>query len=620
MLLRNLALLLSFIPCIAMGQSISVNGVPNQSIGSVSPTLAVNSVGGIGDGASHQACTYLGLANLTALQAYNGGIYSFATACTNQMDWLAAQYAVNKLTSTGGAVSLSKGTYTWDQPVVLPNSQDSASGAATAVYLVGQGEGATVVIPSVADFGANTAMISCGAPAASWTDNSGAGSGRYGSVGACYGGIEDITFNNPFATGTTNVSSTTYLRGQINFPAPSSAGTPIQMDGVVVGGRMYLHRVGAWGFRTGFNVVGDHMTWDQLDAEQDACGIYFAPPSIYLVGDIIMTGHNFIGGSNKLAGFCVDKDATMQGFYQTGELYLGYEPYGFLKFPGVSDAFYGGTYTGFMQNVRMDVLQDEQQGNAAIWDDNIAVTTGAISSNPQTTLGAVQINSIFATWGSGSGQKLTSGGRGTYAWIGANTYNGFRIVNISGGANNFFTASGQIAGIIAWNAGSSDGGIDITGDLPSILGQYTSIEFVGQANSGSAVCEFVHLHYLGTWDGGEIAIYPAATEPVPGTLLQVFNYQAATVSSGSAPILGVAMQYLTTNTAGGQCVAYANTGYATVLNTSSPTTGSLMVVSGTAGKGVQASGTAAYVVGIVQNGGSTSSNVKLNVGTGKSTN
>ena len=112
--------------------------------------------------------------------------------------------------------------------------------------------------------------------------------------------------------------------------------------------------------------------------------------------------------------------------------------------------------------------------------------------------------------------------------------------------NNFYPTTGQLAGIIANNAAYNDGGIDISGDMNNILNQYTAIEFVGLATSGSTMCQNVALHEPGVWDGGEVAIYPAATEPAVGNLLQVYNYQAGTIANGTQPIIGVAEQTLTT--------------------------------------------------------------------------
>jgi hypothetical protein len=567
----------------------------------------VKQYGAVGNGSSNPACAYLSLANLAALQAYNGGIFSFATSCTNQMDWLAMQYAVNKLTSSGGSIKLSGGPYIWDRPVILPNSQDAYTGSSKGIYLLGDGEGGTLIEPAVADFGANSGMISCGPPAASYSDNSGAGSGRYGGVGACYGGITDITFYNPYSDtynggANVNVSSSAYARGITNVPAPGYSGAPIQMDGVLLGGRMNLKRVGSWGFRMGFNLVGDHMTWDQIDAEKDFCGLYWAPASIYLVGDIIMQGHNFVSG-NTFAGTCVDKDASIIGLYQSGEYYTGYQPYAFIKFPGVSDSYgeaYGGAYTPFLANANYDIIQSEAIGNAVMWDDNLTNSAGGVQTG-QASIGGVKINGIYTVFGSASGQKITTGGRGSYAYFGSGSFNGFRLGNIYAGASNFFPTAGQLAGIIANNAAYNDGGIDISGDMNNILNQYTAIEFVGVAATGSTMCQNVALHEPGVWDGGEVAIYPAATEPAVGNVLQVFSYQAGTIANGTQPAIGVAEQALTTNTAGGQCVAYANHGIATVSTASTPALGALLVAT-TAGQATAATAAAGgYDVGTVHN-------------------
>jgi hypothetical protein len=584
------------------------NFVPSVQAAQTNLVIAnVKQYGAVGNGASHQACTYLGLANLAALQAYNGGQFSFATACTNQMDWLAAQYAVNMLTSTGGSIKFSGGPYIWDQPVILPNSQDAYTGSSKGIYLLGDGEGGTLIEPAVADFGANSGMVSCGSPTASYSDNSGAGSGRYGGVGACYGGISDISFYNPYSDtynggANVNVSSSTYARGITNVPAPGYSGSPIQMDGVLLGGRMNLKRVGAWGFRMGFNLVGDHMTWDQIDAEKNFCGLYWAPASIYLVGDIILQGHSFVSG-NTFAGTCVDKDASIIGFYQSGEYYTGYQPYGFIKFPGISDSYgeaYGGAYTPFFANANYDIIQSEAIGNAVMWDDNLTTSGGGVQTG-QASIGGLKINGIYTVFASASGQKITTGGRGPYAYFGSGSFNGFRLGNIYAGANNFYPTAGQLAGIIANNAAYNDGGIDISGDMNNILNQYTAIEFVGLASSGSTMCQNVALHLPGVWDGGEVAIYPAATEPAAGNLLQVYNYQAGTIANGTEPVIGVAEQTLSTNTAGGQCVAYANHGTATVSTASAPALGALLVAT-TAGQAAAATASAGgYIVGAVHN-------------------
>ena len=568
----------------------------------------VKQYGAVGNGSSHPACTYLGLANLTALQAYNGGIYSFATSCNNQMDWLATQYGVNKLAGAGGTVKLAGGTYVWDQPVILPLMQDACCGNATGVYVVGDGEGGTFIVPSVPDFGANSAMISCGLPTASYSDNGGTGSGRYGNVGACYGGLVDLTFYNPFTSGTVNVTSTTYARGVINVPAPQAGttGTPIQMDGVVLGGRMYMHRVGAWNFRMGFNLVGDHMTWDQLYGSQNFCGMYWAPESIYLQGDIVMQGHNFING-NTLGGFCVDKDAQFN-LYQSGELYTGYQPYGWIKFPGTVDSYLGSGYFPFIAGGTFDQIQAESTGNAVIWDDNMTQSGGGVGLGAA-AIQEVSINSLFAIWGT----PITSGGRNQYAWIGSGDISGLTLKNPFSCCGSFEQGgSGQIAGILAQYTGAG-GGIEIDGDLTDAMySAYNSMPLVGNTRYGG-YCSPVTLHTPGEWDGAETFLDPTVSSITSGQALMVLPDGSAGIANGTGPVIGVAAQSFT-NPGTGQCVAYMNKGALAspfALAVPGSSAAGNVIVSTTSGQGAAAGTSGGYVIGTAQNGG-TSPNIFLN--------
>jgi hypothetical protein len=561
----------------------------------------VKQYGAVGNGSSHPACTYLGLANLAGLQAYNGGIYSFATSCTNQMDWLATQYGVNKLTGVGGTVKLAGGTYVWDQPVILPLMQDACCGNATGVYVAGDGEGGTFIIPSVPDFGVNSAMISCGLPTASYSDNEGAGSGRYGNIGACYGGLVDLTFYNPYTSGTVNVTSTSYARGVINVPAPQagSTGNPIQMDGVVLGGRMYMHRVGAWNFRMGFNLVGDHMTWDQLYGSQNFCGMYWAPESIYLQGDIVMQGHNFING-NTLGGFCVDKD-TAFNLYQSGELYVGYQPYGWIKFPGTVDSYLGSGYFPFI-NANFDQIQSEEIGNAVMWDDNMTQTGGGVSLG-ETSISNTSINSLFAIWGT----PITTGGRDQYAWIGAGGIEGLTIKRPFSCCGSFEQGgAGQIAGILAQFTGAG-GGIQIEGDLTDALySAYNALPLVGNTRYGG-YCNPVTLHTPGEWEGSEVFLDPTVSSIASGQALMMLSDGNAGIANGTGAVIGVAAQSFT-NPASGQCLAYINKGNVQspfVLSVPGSSTAGSVIVATASGNGAGIGTNGGYVIGTSQNGGTT---------------
>ncbi len=564
----------------------------------------VKQYGAVGNGSSHPACTYLGLSTLTQLQAYNGGIYSFATACTNQMDWLATQYAVNKLTGTGGTIKIAGGTYIWDQPVILPNNNDSSSGSNTGLYVVGDGEGGTIIEPAVADFGVSSALLSCQSPTAAPTDNGNTGSGRYD--GACYGGLIDLSFLNPYYNGKTNISSTAYARGIINVPGPAASGTPIQMDGVIMGGRMYMHRVSATGFRMGFNVVGDHMTWDQVDAQQNFCGMYWAPESTYLQGDIVMHGHDFING-NSFGGFCVDKDAQFN-LYQSGELYVGYQPYGWIKFPGTVDSYLGSGYFPFFSGGTFDQIQAESIGNAVIWDDNMTQSGGGVSLG-ETVVQYVSINSLFAIWGT----PITTGGRNQYAWIGSGGISGLTLKNPFSCCGSIEQGgSGQIAGILAQYTGSG-GGIEIDGDLTDALySAYNSMPLVGNTRYGG-YCSPVTLHTPGEWDGGEIFLDPTVSSITSGQALMMLSDGNAGIANGTGPVIGIAAQSFT-NPGTGQCVAYMNKGELAspfVLSVPGSSVPGTVIVSTTSGHGAAAGTSGGYVIGTARNGG-TSPYILLN--------
>jgi hypothetical protein len=564
----------------------------------------VKQYGAVGNGSSHPACTYLGLANLAALQAYNGGIYSFATSCTNQMDWLATQYGVNKLTGLGGTVKLAGGTYVWDQPVILP-LQTGGYGAQYYVYVVGDGEGGTFIIPSVADFGANSGMISCGLPTAAPTDNSGAGSGRYSGGGGCYGGLVDLTFYNPYTSGTVNVTSTSYARGVINVPAPNNSGSPVQMDGVVLGGRMHMHRVGSWGFRMGFNVVGDHMTWDQLNGSQNFCGMYWAPESTYLQGDIVMQGHNAING-NTLGGFCVDKDSQFN-IYQSGELYVGYQPYGWIKFPGTVDSYLGSGYLPFFAGSNLDQIQGESIGNAVMWDDNMTQSGGGVSLG-ETAINGITINSIFSYWGT----PITTGGRKQYAFIGAGNMSGDVIHNPFSCCGSFGQGgSGQIAGILAQYTGAG-GGIDVTGDFTDAMLGYTSLPFVGNTRYGG-YCNAVEVHTPGIWDGAEIFLDPSVSSIASGQALMMLSDGNAGIANGTGPVIGVSAQSFT-NPSTGQCLVYIRSGYVQnpqVLSVPGGSSPGAVLVATTSGNGAAAGAAGGYVIGTSISGGTAPNIVSL---------
>ena len=159
----------------------------------------------------------------------------------------------------------------------------------------------------------------------------------------------------------------------------------------------------------------------------------------------------------------------------------------------------------------------------------------------------------------------------------------------------------MLAGIVTGGIGYSSRGIDISGDMSSLLPQYTTakIELVGKLPAGSPGCQSVGLHFPGVWDGGMIAITSAGTTVSVGQVLQVSNSQDAVGATGGAPVLGVAMGAVATS-ATGSCVPYANRGFVTATATGTPTEGALLVAN-SAGTSTTVTATGGCTVGIEQN-------------------
>lgn len=561
--------------------------------------INVKELGAVGNGSTHPACTYLGLGtSLSALQSYNGSMYSFATSCSNEMDWLATQLAVNRLTGVGGTVKMSAGTYVWDQPVILPLSFDDPANA-VGLNIIGDGLGGTFIIPDVADFGANSGMMSCGLPNALYSDNAGAGSGRYTSHGSCFGNFENLTFYDPFVNGTTNIVSSTYARGLTGVPAPSVSGTLVQMDGIVMGGRMNMHRVGAWDFRMGFNIVGDHMTWSEINAPHNLCGIYFAQQSKFLQADIVMEGHNYVNG-NDLSGFCADQDAQIN-IWDTGELYIGFQPYGFFKIAGFEDSYLGSTsaYFGFLEGGHYMNLQAEAIGNAVIWDDNLTNSAGGVNLAGSSISGTV-IDAIFTTWGS---NKITTGGRAQYAWIGAANMENVTINNTFSNSGSFDAGgTSQLAGVLSQFTGGTTTGISMTGEVANNLQYFTTFPLIGATRSG--YCSPVTYNTPGGWVGTAGLLDSTVTSIAKGQALQLLPDGHLGINDGNEPVVGISGETITTNSGSGMCLAYATSGVIGVSAPSSVTAGTLLV-SAASGATAANNNSGGYVAGTAISSGTT---------------
>lgn len=128
---------------------------PVSAAGLASSIAGVRDYGAIGEGNSHPACKHLNLPDLAALRRYNGGIYGFATSCSNEMDWLAAEAAI----AAGRDVFYPEGTFVNDRTITLP-AADSVDNPAGSISLIGVSHNRSVLYwPH--DLGSGHAAVSC---------------------------------------------------------------------------------------------------------------------------------------------------------------------------------------------------------------------------------------------------------------------------------------------------------------------------------------------------------------------------------------------------------------------------------------------------------------------------
>ena len=111
-------------------------------------------LGAYGDGSSHPASGTF--ASLGALQA----VYSFATATTNEFDWLALTACWLYLGTSGGVVQLGRGTYLIDQELEIGDGSSTAASTYQNIQFLGSGSGVQrnlVIAPSTPP--SNTSVI-----------------------------------------------------------------------------------------------------------------------------------------------------------------------------------------------------------------------------------------------------------------------------------------------------------------------------------------------------------------------------------------------------------------------------------------------------------------------------
>lgn len=258
----------------------NLQAAPKQYVDAKEP-FNVKNYGAIGDGASHPLSAFYG--TLAAAQA----VYPKATALTNEIDWAAAQTALDAAGVAGGRVVFPAGRYMMSGELVIPEMPSTDDGR-NAVDIKGAGMRNTVL---------------------EWPTDLGAGK---------------------FAIRGPN-RVTSYMRTKISdilFYGPRDADTlgvtPANMDGVGVSHRFLLERVRCEWFRAGINIIGDHTNFYHVESGKNYYGVYWD-------GDATNRGdHNFTScdiNGNKFANLAVHAVNTIDGAIFSG-CHLGFAPWG----------------------------------------------------------------------------------------------------------------------------------------------------------------------------------------------------------------------------------------------------------------------------------------------------
>lgn len=294
-------------PCVGCSVNSSgvLSGITSAVIGNtVVPltTVDVRSQGAICSGNSHPASGFY--ASLGLLQAK----YSFATALTNEMDWLGTQLAINTVIATGGGTvtfplgascifSNSNSSADLSGTIALPEASNFFGGGGTPVSLTGIGGGAaySVVLKWPSDLGTGKFAI--------------LDTNRQTTATGNYGQISYLSLVGPASTFTIGTS-------------------PANMSGLGQGAFRSLTNVSVSGFRSGIDISGGVFNWFSVTSTHNYYDVYFSTPNSQYYGNIVMNGCVFQLAT--LAAIGVSQDAVIAQTQVIGT-YLTASPFGLYK-------------------------------------------------------------------------------------------------------------------------------------------------------------------------------------------------------------------------------------------------------------------------------------------------
>jgi hypothetical protein len=307
-----------------------------QDAGLQTPAVNITTYGAIGDGASHPACTVLGLSTLAQLQAYKSGLFSFATSCNDQIAWLSAQAIAN----ANANIYVPSGTFNMDSNAatsgLLTLTSSSITGASSA--------SSNLSWPY--DLGSGNEAVLCGTTV---------GNGRF-----CSGNISHVSLDGPAAGG---------------YYATHLGSAVAGMDGFFWGAREQVADVAISGFNKCLDIVGDQTLIENVTTTNCTYGLYFDKPSATNFGSMIFIKD--IWQESSIAAVGVDStDGATIGNDSFLQNCLCVAPFGILANVGSSNSTRVVTSESIFINDQFENL-----GNAAYATDNTSNDYIAVDYN-----------------------------------------------------------------------------------------------------------------------------------------------------------------------------------------------------------------------------------------------
>jgi hypothetical protein len=382
-------------------------------------TLSPLAYGAVCDGSSHPASGKY--ANLAATQVD----FSFATAQTNELDWLATQKAINigAATTTGGTVLFPGKT-----SCIMDNASSAADGSGT------------LTLPEANDYlngGSVVNLVGQGQYSTTLRWNFDLGTGKFAIVDA--NRIASTAGNMGFVGKLT-------IAGPGN-PSPTVGTFPANMVGFAVGSYKRIQEFASSGFRYGIAYAGGQQRWSDITLMNNGYNIYAQNSTGGLLGDL--QWDRIVAKNATLADFAAAHDADFVDLTCI-QCYAGYAPYAFFKETNSG----APTNALLMNRTRFLDLKAEFVGNALIADDQNSATS--MFAN----LLDANFDNLWFSWGA----TFQWGAKGRFALVNVNNASFSKFTNINTSGSNWVPGSVSI-----FNISNVGGRLDLSGDINALI-------------------------------------------------------------------------------------------------------------------------------------------------------